>query len=807
MVKESALYKDASSPIEERVEDLLLRMTLEEKVAQLTSQWAFFVLGDNGLNIEKMNELFKDGIGQLSRLAGMLDLEPEATASIANEIQRYFVENTRLGIPVIIHEECLCGYQAKKATVFPQIIGVAATWDPENVEEMGKIIKNQMRSSGAHLGLSPVLDVARDPRWGRMEETFGEDPYIVSIMGTAYVKGIQGSDLKDGVMATAKHFLGYSATEGGMNWAPSHIPQRELLEIYAKSFEAVIKEADLACVMNSYSEIDGVPCAVSKEILTKLLRDKLGFNGMVVSDYSAIPTACTYHNVAPDNTEAAIQTLEAGLDVELPLKVAYNKDLIEAVKEGKLSEKVIDLSVRRVLKKKFQLGLFENPFVDIEKVSQYYNSQEYRDTAKDIALKSITLLKNEDNILPLKKDLKSIAVIGPNADSCRNLFGDYTYVGQIEDAIANIANDGFISGISSIDSAEKRKMVELCKNVLDADEDYFSRYAYENIKSVLEAVKDTVSASTEIHYAKGCDINSDNRQDFSKAIEAATKSEVVIMVMGGKSGLMIDATSGESRDRTNLELPGVQLELVKEICALGKPVVLVLINGRPLSITWESENVSAIIEAWVPGEEGSAAVADVLFGEYNPGGRLPVSIPRNVGQIPVFYYHKPSGGRSHWTGDYVDESTKPLYCFGYGLSYTKFEYSNLRINKDKVDIMGEVKISLDLENIGEMKGDEVVQLYLHDREATITRPVQQLFGFKRLTLESNEKATITFKVPMNILGFVDRNNDFVVEPGNIDVMIGSSSQDIRLKGEFEIVGNKRHIGKDKRFFSKVEVCK
>lgn len=807
MAKETAVYKDASKPIEERVKDLLSRMTLEEKVAQLTSQWAFFALGENGLNIEKMNVLFKDGIGQLSRLAGMLDLEPEATASIANEIQRYFIENTRLGIPVIIHEECLCGYQAKQATVFPQIIGVAATWEPQKVEEMGEIIKNQMRCIGAHLGLSPVLDVARDPRWGRMEETFGEDPYLVSIMGTAYVKGIQGKDLKEGVMATAKHFLGYSATEGGMNWAPCHIPPRELLEVYAKPFEAAIKECDLACVMNSYSEIDGVPCAVSKEILTELLRDKLGFTGMVVSDYSAIPTACTYHHVAENNTEAAIQTLEAGLDVELPLKTTYNEDLVKAVKEGKLSEDVVDLSVRRVLKKKFQLGLFEKPFVDVEKIPQYYNSQEYRDIAKDIALRSITLLKNEDSILPLKTDLKSIAVVGPNADSCRNLFGDYTYVGQIEDAIANIANDGFISGISSIDSAERRKMVELCKNVLDADEDYFSRYAYENIKSVLEAIGDTISTSTEIHYAKGCDINSDDRDGFSQAIEAAKKSEVVIMVMGGKSGLMLDATSGESRDRTNLELPGVQLELVKEICDLGKPIVLVLINGRPLSITWESENISAIIEAWVPGEEGSAAVADVLFGKYNPGGRLPVSIPRNTGQIPIFYYHKPSGGRSHWTGNYVDESTKPLYPFGYGLSYTKFEYSNLRINNDKVDIMDEVEISLDIENIGDMKGDEVVQLYLHDREATITRPVQQLFGFKRLTLEPNEKATVAFKLPMNILGFIDRNNDFVVEPGNIDVMIGSSSQDIRLKGEFEIVGKKRYIDKDKGFFSKVEVLK
>jgi len=813
---ERKLYLDSSQPIEKRVEDLLSRMTIEEKVAQLGSQYPKAVLESQELSIEKMETKFKHGIGQISRIGGLMNLLPEKSIKIANSIQKFLKEKTRLGIPAIVHEECLCGFTSRDGTVFPQIIGIASTWDPEIVEAMTNKISKQMRIVGVHQALSPVLDIARDPRWGRTEETFGEDPYLVSRMGVAYIKGLQSDSLKTGIIATGKHFLGYGLPQGGRNWGPAFIPKRELLEVYAKPFEAAIVESNIGSIMNAYHEIDGIPCGISHELLTDLLRDKLGFTGMVVSDYVTLELACLIHRIAKDSTEAAILAIKAGLDVELPRTAGYGRGFIRAVKNGEIDEKLVNRSVARVLKKKFELGLFENPFVNDnpEIIAETFLNLEAKALAKNIALKSMILLKNENNLLPLKKNVKSIAIIGPNANSIRNLFGDYTFVSQFEASFADVST---IDDLDEETASHYRDLLE------SDDKDAFTRSIY-NIKSILEAIKQKVSKSTKVYYAKGCEILEYVKKGFSETIEIAKKVEVAILVMGGKSGMIKDCSSGEFRDRTRLTLPGVQEDLVREIYATGTPIILVLINGRPLSIPWEKEHIPAILEAWVPGEKGADAVADVLFGDYNPGGKLPISIPRNVGQIPVFHNHKPTGNLSVTTWNYVEENTEPLFPFGYGLSYTQFEYNDLRINKPQVDINEEVEISLKVKNIGKLRGDEIIQLYFHDREATITRPIEELVGFKRITLEPGEIATIRFVISMKQLGFYNENMEYVVEPGNIDVYVGSihslhsskqldlmndllSHRDVKLKSQFKIIGEAIKLDKNKVFFSKVLVKK
>ena len=800
------MYKDPSQQVEKRVEDLMSRMTLEEKVAQLGSYFAFELLGPEGPDYKELSNALENGIGQISRIAGISGNTPEETAALVNAFQKFLMQETRLGIPAVMHEECLSGYQAKRGTIFPQMIGVAATWDTGLVRRMVAIIREQMLTVGARQGLAPVLDVARDPRWGRTEETFGEDPYLISCMGIAYVKELQGDDLRKGVVATAKHFLGYGNSEGGLNWAPAYISERELYEVFARPFEAAIREAGLASVMNAYNELDGVPCAVSREVLTDLLRKRLGFQGFVVADYFAVETAFTYHRVAAGLQEAAIQAIKAGLDVELPTTAGYGNPLVEAVQSGLVDGATIDASVRRVLEFKFRLGLFEDPYVDSDRISEVFGRPENSETARMVAVKSMTLLKNDGNLLPLRKDLKSIAVIGPNADSVRNLLGDYSYVAQLE-GVLGMAAAGVQMVSIEMDEEKSARVGKVLmsgfKDILEAQHE--DDFALKNcdMPSILQSIESAVSEKTRVVYARGCSIQGDSTDGFEEAMEAARQAEVAVLVLGEKSGMDKTATSGETRDRTSLELPGVQQQLLEAVYETGTPVVLVLINGRPLSITWAAEHIPAILEAWVPGEAGGPAVANVLFGDAVPGGKLPISVPRSVGQVPVYYYHKPSGGRSQMYGDYVDLSSTPLFPFGFGLSYTEFEYSNLRVSSSRVDSRGAVEISCDVANVGKVTGDEVVQLYLHDREATVTRPVQELAGFSRLSLKPGDICTVTFTVKMSQLGFCNREMEFVVEPGNIDVMIGSSSADIRLRGEFEITGDVVDLTASRSFTSEV----
>ncbi len=774
-------YLDAARPIAERVEALLGQMTLVEKCAQIGSYWVYELLDGITLSPEKAVQKLKDGIGQITRIGGASNVRPAESAHLANSIQRWLLENTRLKIPAVVHEECCSGYMARGATVFPQAIGVASTWEPELVQAMGDIIRQQMRSVGGHHALAPVLDVTRDARWGRVEETFGEDPYLVSRMGVAYVKGIQGEEWRDGIIATGKHFVGYGMTEGGMNWSPAHIAPRELRELYLHPFEAAVREAKLGSMMNGYHELDGIPCGANKQLLTDILRDEWGFDGTVVSDYFAVTQLFVYHHIARDKAEAARIALEAGMDVELPGSDSYAEPLRAAVERGDIKLELVDRAVRRQLKQKFELGLFEKPYVDAGVV--VFDTPDQRKVARELAQKSIILLKNANQQLPLKPNLASIAVIGPNADSVRNLFGDYAYPAHIETLMEMTKAEKNFAGMPVPDK------VELAADFIKAD-------------SILQAIRARVSPQTQIHYAQGCDVRTPRTDGFAEAVAAAKAAQVAIVVVGDKGGLTDDSTSGEARDRAILSLPGVQPQLVQAICETGTPVVLVLVNGRPVTLDGLVDSAAAIVEVWFPGEEGAQAVTEVLFGDVNPGGKLPISFPLAVGQLPVFYSHRPSGGRSNWKIDYVETPVSPQFPFGFGLSYTRFSYSNLSISPASAKAGETIRVSLEVQNTGERDGDEVVQLYTHQYVPYVTRPVKELKGFKRLTLTAGEKRTVTFQLSVNQQGFYDRDMQFVVEPGAVDVMVGSSSQDIHLTGSFTISGERQPVAKT--FFSQAE---
>lgn len=784
------VYRDAARPVAERVEDLLSQMNLDEKLAQIGCVWSNALLDDSTFVPAKANQHIPHGIGQITRLAGATSLHPDESAAVLNDLQRYLMEETRLGIPTIVHEESCAGYLSRDATVFPQAIGLAATWEPELVQAMTEIIKGQMMAVGSRHTLAPVLDVARDARWGRCEETFGEDPYLISQMGIAYVRGLQGDDIKDGVAATGKHFTGYAVTEGGMNWSPGHMTARELREVYAAPFEAVIKEANLATVMNGYHEMDGIPCGASKALLVDLLRGELGFDGVIVSDYFTVENLNSYHRVAQDKGEAARMALEATMDLELPIKDCYDAPLKAAVEAGQVDVALVDAAVRNVLRWKFELGLFENPYVDASTAAAVFDTAEDRALARKLAQKSMVLLKNTDDLLPLvKDDLDAIAVIGPSADSIRLLQGDYHYPSHLH-VLSMVSEDG--------ESAVPTPGQEVGESKFGAD--HFVKHV-----TVLEGITNAVNPEVTVRYAQGCDISGSDTSGFAEAVAIAEAADVAIVVVGGKSGLTPDCTSGEARDRATLGLPGVQQQLVEAIQATGIPVVVVLINGRPLALPWIADNVPAVVEAWLPAEEGGNAVADILFGEVNPGGKLPITLPRSVGQAPIFYGHKPSGGRSHWLGDYVEESTKPLYPFGHGLSYTTFDFANLQIDKAEAEAVDTVTITCDITNTGSRTGEEVVQLYVNDEIASATRPVKELKGFKRVELAPGATKTISFALKASQLGFFNVAMDYVVEPGAIKIMVGSSSEDIRLEGAFAITGDVTDVSGDKVYITPVTV--
>jgi beta-glucosidase len=759
------IYRDASQPAEARATDLLHRMTLDEKIAQLGAIWSFEVLEDGVFSARKAGPLLKAGIGHVCRPGVGTALPPPGIADFTNGVQRFLLTDTRLGIPALVHEECLSGFMARGAAIFPQMIGMASTWQPELLESITALIRGQMRAAGVHQGLSPVLDVSRDPRWGRVEETFGEDPYLIAEMGMAYVRGLQGPDLRQGVVATLKHFAGYGLSEGGLNWAPAQIPPRLLREVYLYPFKEVLTKARAMAVMNGYHEIDGVPCAASSELLTDILRDEWGFDGIVVSDYFAIENLHSYHRLAEDRAAAGRLALVAGIDAELPKSDCYAGPLKEQVDRGLVPQELVDLAVLRVLRLKLMLGLFEEPCVRPDQTGPVFDGPECRQLALESARKSLVLLKNEGGLLPLDRSIKAIAVIGPTADDPRNLIGDYTYAAHIDLVAMMAAASG--SPLQVPDSQDDRIGVR--------------------VVTVREGIEAKVSPGTRVLYARGCEVSGTDDAGFAGAVEAARQADVAIIVVGGRSGLTPDCTCGEMRDSADLRLPGLQDGLVRAVFETGTPIVLVVVSGRPLALGWIVEKVPAILQAWLPGEEGGAAVADVLFGDFNPGGKLPISIPDRVGQVPVYYGHKPSGGRSQVWGNYVETGTAPAFEFGYGLSYTTFEMGNLRIEPAEVRRQDRLSVRVDLRNTGDRPGEEVVQLYINDMLASVTRPVKELKAFRRIGLQPGETKTVQFELPVEALGFYDRDMLFTVEPGTFKVMVGRSSRDILLEGMFEVL--------------------
>lgn len=753
-------YKNPALPIETRVQDLLSRMTLEEKVGQLLCPlgWEMYeIQGNDVVPSNKFRQLIKE------KNAGMLwatyradpwtkktlanGLNPALAAKAGNALQKYMIENTRLGIPLFLAEEAPHGHMAIGTTVLPTGIGMAATWSPELIKEAGEVIAKEIRAQGGHISYGPVLDLARDPRWSRVEETFGEDPVLSGILGAAMVKGLTKGELsqKYSTLATLKHFLAYAVPEGGQNGNQALIGMRELHENFLPPFKQAI-DAGALSVMTSYNSIDGIPCTAHSYLLTQLLRNEWNFRGFVVSDLYSIEGLYENHYVAPSVDAAAMQAVSAGVDVDLGGNAYSN--LCRSIKEHRLKEAIVDTAVCRVLRMKFEMGLFENPYVDPEATLKEVRSREHIIGARRMAQAAITLLKNEKSVLPLSKGIRKVAVIGPNADNCYNMLGDYT-----------------------------------------------APQEEENVKTVLDGIISKISSS-RVEYVKGCAIRDTVVCEIDKAVEAARRSEVVVAVVGGSSardfktsyketgaaiankGIMNDMESGEGFDRATLSLLGKQLDLLKALKATGKPLIVVYIEGRPLDKNWAAEQADALMTAYYPGQEGGNAIADVLFGDYNPAGRLPISVPRSVGQIPVYYNKKNPIGH-----DYVETPLAPLYAFGYGLSFSTFEYSDLKV-EPKTGFSFE--ISFVVKNTGKYDGEEVSQLYMRDEYASVVQPVKQLKHFERFFLKRCEEKRVVFTIVKEDLSIINQDMKRVVEPGIFRIMVGTASDDIRLTSRLPV---------------------
>ncbi len=775
-------YRDPAAPIEARVTNLLAQMTLEEKVAQLGSFWAFEVVPTSGFDEARLAALAADGIGQITRLAGSTNLRPIEVAQTANAIQDYLVEETRLGIPAIIHEECLHGLIAWAAPCFQQSIGAAASFDPEVVAAMADTIRRRMLLTGARHALAPVLDIARDPRWGRIEETYGEDPYLAAALGCAYIEALQGPDLAQGVIATAKHMVGHGLAEGGLNQAPAHIGERELRDEQLFPFEAAVRRSGIASVMPAYCDVDGVPCHASAELLTGILRGEWGFDGIVASDYIGVEMIATAHRLTADLGEAARLALVAGVDSELPRTVVFGPPLEAALADGRVSMAALDASVARVLRAKFRLGLFDQPYVRVpDEATLDALAADEALAARALAERSLVLVKN-DGTLPLAVGRQRVAVIGPIADSARDLLGDYSHLVHME--TLREMHEG-VDALGIVGDGEV---------IAPADE-------LTGRPTILDAIRASLG-ETNVRYARGTGISGGSDEELAAAVEAARSAEVAILVLGERSGLTDDSTTGEFRDRSSLGFLGRQEELLEAVVATGTPVVLVVVSGRPLAIEWAAGHCGAILLAWVPGDAGPDAVADVLTGVTNPGGKLPITIPRHVGQVPVTYRHHPTGGHSQPKGDYVDGSVAPLWPFGFGLSYTSFRLDRLCVDRQDVATDGgELVVSVEVENTGDRAGDEVVQLYVRDHEASVARPVRELRGFRRVALAPGECRTVTFRLSAEQFAYTGADRRRVIEPGTIGIAVGTSSADLPLTATISLVGPTIDLAERCRFLT------
>lgn len=754
--KQQMPYKNSSLSVEERVEDLLGRMTLEEKISQMN------MLSLNSLHPDINGDLPLDSLDKLFKGKSIGCLESPFTgvdeiARLSEAADNYFREHTRLGIPAIQIAECLHGQLAFGATIFPQALAQGSTWNTDLIMKMAGVIAGEASLSGVDQALSPLFDLARDPRYGRVEECYGEDPFHVAEMGKAFVVGMQGDPvitqehIPDGkLICTAKHYVAYSTPVAGINLGPNNVGPRDLRSLHLYPFKKSIQEANIYAVMPAYNEVNGIPMHANIFLMKDVLRDEFGFEGYVFSDYIGIWMLEHFHKTAGDKSEAALQAMQAGIDLEAPQTYAYS-ELVELINAGRLDISLIDEAVRNILTVKFKAGLFDKAYHVPGTVSSLIHTEESMSLARIVAEESIILLKNEDNLLPLDvSSLNSIAVIGPNADQVQ--YGDYSCTKDNE------------SGVT-----------------------------------ILEGIKQFVNNNVQINYAKGCGITDLDKTNFGPALEAAKKSDVVVLVIGGTSMTLSGIgwgedipgdypTCGEGFDRTTLNPPGVQTELIQAIYNTGKPVVLVMVHGRPYSIPWEKEHIPAIVEAWYPGEQGGKAIARILFGEVNPSGKLTLSVPQSAGHLPVYYNTKPSGkgfyyqrGSPEKPGrDYVFSSPDALFAFGHGLSYTQFEYSSLKVEDTSMDSNSGIQLSVNIKNTGKLTGKEVVQLYINDKVSSVTTPVKVLKGFKKVELKPSELLTVNFSIPMDELGLWDQDMNYIIEPGEFEIMIGSSSEDIRL---------------------------
>jgi beta-glucosidase len=761
-------HLDPSLPLEERVEHLLALMTLDEKLAQLGCLWSTSFVHGGTFDPEEVARQMPHGIGQVTRIGAATGLLPRESAAFMNAIQKVALERTRLGIPVIVHEEAVGGFSHRQATVFPQGLGLAATWNPALVMEVAGVIRAQMLAVGARHALAPVLDVARDPRWGRVEESYGEDPILVGTIGSAYVRGLQNSDLREGVAATGKHFLGHAMSYGGRNWGPVQLGPRELREVYAEPFATVIRNTGLATIMNSYSSVDGLPCAGSPAILTDLLREELGFTGAVVADYESIIQLMKYHRVAATRGEAGSLALLAGLDLELPAIDCFGEPLKAEIEAGRLPIEAVDTAVRRVLRLKFQLGLFEQPYVDETRAEAVFETPQQRELARKAVAASAILLKN-DGVLPLSPTLRRIAVVGPGADNERLLQGDYHYPAHQELLYQGTRQDD-VAGLSTP----------------VASGDYTPGPYFTPHVTPLAGLRAALPAEVEITYARGCDILGDDCSGFEEAVELVREADVAIVVVAGKSGLLRPVTVGEGNDATDLDLTGVQQRLVEMLASTGTPLVVVVLSGRVHTLACVAEQASALLQLFPPGEEGGNGLADVLTGKVNPSGRLPVTLPRSIGQVPIFASQRAGGEHIPLFGDYVDSPPTPLFPFGHGLSYTTFAYSDLRVRA--TTITEPIELSVEIENTGERAGEEVVQLYVRDEVASVARPERMLLGFARVPLTPGERRQVTFTVHPSRLAFYNPQMRFVTEPGAFTFSVGASSADLRASSTVTLDG-------------------
>ena len=793
------IYKDAAASVTERVNDLLGRMSFEQKMDQLTC-YVF----ENAENADFKKEI-PNGIGHAGAWA--VAENAEMIAEHSYRLQKYMTTETELGIPALIHCEAAAGALFTEASVFPSAISQASSFNSKNVGDMAEIIREELFAVGFRQALSPVVDISRDMRWGRITETYGEDPTLTALMCVNYVKGLQSTD--ENIIATTKHFVGHGNAEGGINMGRSLVPWRELLEVHCKPFQAAISEADLMSVMNSYACLDGEPVASSKKILTELLREKMGFLGFVVSDYISIDRIVSPFMVAETYEEAGAKALSAGMDVEYPRVKGFTYRMKEAVENGDVSMEEVDTAVRRVLTAKFELGLFENPYPEVKKVKTILHAEKSKKLNKKMAKEGLTLLKNND-VLPLSKEVKKVAVIGPHGDSLRSFFGPFSYPAMLDMMISR-EEDGLIieePGMLVYDIRQRHPgdIRESSPRV-----ERRIREEYPEAKTLYAAVKDKLPCA-DVQFALGLSSSGTNTSGKEYALGVAANADVVILTLGGKNGWGMTSTVGEGIDSTCIDLPGEQESFAREVFGLGKKTVVVHFDGRPLSNEYVASHFAGIIEAWQPGEYGGEAIADVLFGDYNPAGRLPVTAPRNVGQTPV-YHSLPRGSGYIGSGHpgmirnpygYINDDAHPLYYFGHGLSYSEFEYSDLKIKKEEIRASDELEISLWVENIGDVDGDEVVQLYISDKVASMVRAEMEFAGCARVHLAAGEKKQLSFRIKATQLAFLDKELQWIVEQGEYRIMVGASAIDIRLSDSFYLTETECIDPKQRGFYAEVE---